>query len=94
MTTQFSKPLAVVTPGATDTNFFERAHMEDTKVSAGPKDDPAVVAKEGFDALIAGKDQVLAGAMKNKMQGSLGKVLSDPVRAAMQAKETRPGSGH
>ena len=57
-------------PGPTDTNFFHRADMNDTKAGADPKkDDPAEVAKEGYEALIAGKDHIIAGAFKNKLQG-------------------------
>jgi len=78
-------------PGATETNFFHRAGMEDTKVGQGPKDSAEEVAREGFEALMANKDHVIAGAMKNKLQGSLGSLLPDPVKASMQAKETKPG---
>jgi short-subunit dehydrogenase len=49
-------------PGATETEFFERAGMEDTEVGAGEKDDPAEVARQGFDALMADKERVFAGA--------------------------------
>src|SRR5205085_3097836 len=42
-------------PGATDTDFFERADMDDTKVGAGKKDDPADVAKAGFEAMMKGE---------------------------------------
>ncbi|MES2744541.1 MAG: SDR family NAD(P)-dependent oxidoreductase [Bdellovibrionota bacterium] len=79
-------------PGATDTKFFQRANMENTKVGQGPKDDPADVAEEGFAALIAGKDHVVTG-LKNKVQGTLSKVLPETVTASMQAAQTRPGSG-
>jgi len=54
--------------GPTDTNFFRRADMEDTKVGAGKKDDPADVARQGFEAMMSGKDHVVAGSMKNKVQ--------------------------
>src|SRR4051794_3617723 len=52
-------------PGPTETEFFERADMEDTKVGAGRKDDPAQVAKQGFEALMKGDDHVVAGSLKN-----------------------------
>ena len=42
-------------PGATDTDFFRRADMEDTKVGAGKKADPETVARQGFEALMAGR---------------------------------------
>src|SRR3954452_10078398 len=53
-------------PGPTETEFFERAGMEDTEVGAGEKDAPAEVARQGFDALMAGKERIVAGALKNK----------------------------
>ena len=56
--------------GPTDTNFFERADMQDTKVGAGEKDDPAQVAAQGFEALMNGDDHVVAGARKNKLQAA------------------------
>ena len=48
-------------PGATETRFFERADMLDTKVGAGEKDAAADVAKTGFDAMMAGKISVSTG---------------------------------
>ena len=62
-------------PGATDTNFFRRAGMDDTKVSTSEKDDPADVAKTGFEALMAGEDHVAAGSLKNKAQATMAHVL-------------------
>jgi uncharacterized protein len=79
-------------PGETDTNFFERAGMEDTKLGAKEKDDPADVARQGFDALMEGKDHVVAGAFKNKVQATLSHVLPDTVGAEMHRKQTEPGS--
>lgn len=79
-------------PGATDTNFFDRAGMQDTKIYTEEKDDPAEVAKEGFDALMAGKDHVVAGSFKNKVMTYGGKLLSDETKAAMHRRETEPGS--
>src|SRR5207302_8993286 len=48
-------------PGASDTAFFERADMMDTKVGTEKKMDPAEVARQGYDAMIAGKGQVITG---------------------------------
>ena len=79
-------------PGPTDTGFFERADMEDTRVGAGSKDDPAQVARQGFDALMAGKDHVVAGSFKNKVQVVAGKVMPDTVKAEMHRKMAEPGS--
>jgi uncharacterized protein len=81
-------------PGPTDTRFFERAGMEDTKVGAGKKDDPAEVAKEGFEALMDGKDHVVAGSMKNKVQSTMSKVVPETAGAEMHAKQAEPGSAN
>ena len=80
-------------PGATDTNFFERADMEDTKAGTGSKDDPAEVAKQGFEALMAGKDHVVAGKFMNKVQAASTHLMSDPAKAEQHRKLTEPGSG-
>jgi len=80
-------------PGATDTEFFERAEMENTKVAQGKKDDPADVAKKGFEAMMAGKDKVIAASMKSKLEGLAGEILPEPTKAKMQGGQTRPGSG-
>jgi short-subunit dehydrogenase len=80
-------------PGATDTEFFERAEMENTKVAQGKKDDPADVAKTGFDAMMAGKDKVIAASLKSKLEGLAGELLPEPTKAKMQGGQTRPGSG-
>lgn len=79
-------------PGPTETNFFHRAGMDDTKVGTDKKDDPAEVAKQGFEALMAGKDDIIAGSLKTKLQGAVSKVLPDTVNAEMHRKLTEPGS--
>jgi uncharacterized protein len=78
-------------PGPTDTDFFERAGMEDTKVAGADKDDPAEVAREGFEAMMAGKDHVVAGSLKNKAQTTGSRILSERAKAAMHASQTKPG---
>ena len=77
-------------PGPTDTEFFERADMDDTMVGQAKKDDPAEVAKDGFEALMAGKDHVIAGSAKNKAQVAGAKLLPEKARAAMHALQTKP----
>ena len=57
-------------PGPTDTEFFERADMLDTKVGAGEKDDPADVARDGFEALMDGEERVVSASMTTKLQGA------------------------
>lgn len=77
-------------PGPTDTNFFTRAGMEDTKVGRAAKDDPAQVARQGFDALMDEKDKLIGGSAKTKMQGVANKVLPDKVKAAVHRQMAEP----
>jgi uncharacterized protein len=81
-------------PGPTDTNFFHRAGMDDTKAGANKKDDPAEVAKQGFEALMAGKDSVVAGSPMTKLQGNVSKVLPDTLNAEQHRQLTEPGSAN
>jgi uncharacterized protein len=78
-------------PGPTDTEFFDRADMLDTKVGAGDKDDPADVARDGFEALMAGDERVVSASMKTKLQARAGRVLPDRLKAAMHADMAEPG---
>lgn len=77
-------------PGPTDTRFFERAHMEGTKVGASDKDDPAEVARQGFEALMAGKDSVVAGSLVNKVQAAVAGVVPDAVKARLHGRLAEP----
>jgi uncharacterized protein len=77
-------------PGPTDTEFFDRAGMEGTPVDTSSKDDPADVAKDGYEALMAGQGQVVAGSVKNKIQAAGAKLMPDQARAAAHAKMTKP----
>ena len=80
-------------PGPTDTNFFHRADMDDTPVGTASKDDPAVVAKQGFEALMKGKEKVVAGSTKTKVQGAASKFMPDSAKAKMHSKMAEPGGG-
>jgi uncharacterized protein len=80
-------------PGPTDTAFFARAAMEDTKIGASTtKDDPDVVARAGFEAMQAGRASVVAGSFWNRLQMEAARHLPDRVRAAFAARQTKPGS--
>ncbi len=79
-------------PGPTDTGFFERADLLDTKVGSAPrKDDPADVAKVGFGAMMKGEGDVVAG-WKNKMQAAMAAVTPQSVLAEQHRKMAEPGS--
>jgi len=79
-------------PGATDTDFFARADMLDTKVgSDDDKADPADVAKTGFDAMEKGEAGVVAG-LSNKLRAALANLMPDTVLAEQHRKMAEPGT--
>jgi uncharacterized protein len=82
-------------PGPTDTNFFHRAGMDNTKVGTEGKytNDPADVAEQGYQALMKNEDHVFASSVKTKMQGELGKFVPDSVKAEQHRKQAEPKSG-
>ena len=63
-----------------------------TKVGQADKDDPALVARNGFEAMMADKDSVLSGSFKSKVEGMMNEVLPEATKAAQAGKQTRPGS--
>ena len=83
--------ITVLMPGATETEFFDRAHMKNTKVGAAKKQDAASVAKTGYKALLAGRSEVVAG-FKNKVQAGLSRVLPDTTVAEVHRGMAEPGS--
>lgn len=78
-------------PGVTDTDFFNKADMQESKAiqDEDAMADPADVAKDGFDALMAGKDKVVSG-FKNKMQVAMGNITPDSVLADQMKKQQEP----
>jgi short-subunit dehydrogenase len=79
-------------PGPTDTEFFRRADMMDTKVGQQEKDDPGEVAQNGFDAMMNGEGDVVSG-LKNKIQSAVANVTPAPMLAEQHRKMAEPGSG-
>ena len=78
-------------PGATETKFFERAEMMDTAVGQDEKDDPASVAKIGFDAMLQGEGDVVSG-WKNKLMSAAANVMPAETLAKQHRKMAEPGS--
>jgi short-subunit dehydrogenase len=79
-------------PGVTDTEFFERADLMDTKVGMQEnKADPAAVAKIGFDAMMKGESDVVAG-FKNKLQVAMAGITPKEVLAEQHRKQAEPGT--
>lgn len=79
-------------PGPTETEFFRRADLMDTQVGQQEKDDPAMVARAGFDAMMHGDGDVVAG-WKNKVQSTIANVTPNERLAEMHRKMAEPGSG-
>jgi short-subunit dehydrogenase len=80
-------------PGATETNFFHRAELDDTKVGQAKKDDPADVAKAGWEAMKKGEPAVIYG-LKNKMQVAAAGMMTDATTAKLHRAQAEPGSGN
>ncbi len=85
--------LTTLKPGATDTEFFARADMLDTSVGQDDKKaDPAKVAKDGWDAMLAGEGNITSGLM-NKLQVAAAGIAPAAVMAKMHRGMAEPGSG-
>jgi short-subunit dehydrogenase len=76
-------------PGATATDFFRKAEMGSSKIMEEEMADPADVAKDGYDALMDGKDMVVSG-LKNKVQVATSGIKSDEKQASKMAKQQEP----
>ncbi|MFJ8544081.1 SDR family NAD(P)-dependent oxidoreductase [Streptomyces sp. NPDC093586] len=79
-------------PGPTDTDFFRRAGMEDTRIGTMDKVDPAEVARQAFDAVMKGRGKLVTGSAMTRAQGVADKVLPDRVKAAVHRRMAAPGT--
>ncbi|WPU67197.1 SDR family NAD(P)-dependent oxidoreductase [Peredibacter starrii] len=88
--------ITTLMPGATNTNFFARAGLLDTKVGAEGKfeNEPSEVAKQGYEALMNGVDEVYAASAKTKLEGVINKFLPEKVKAILHKKQAEPGSAY
>lgn len=86
-------PLTVtcLMPGATETEFFQRADMLDTKVGAQEKMPASEVARIGFKAMMDGEADVVAG-LKNKLQAAMAHVMPASALAEQHRKMAEPGT--
>lgn len=84
--------VTILMPGATNTNFFHRAHMDDTKAGSEMKyeNDPSEVARQGFEAMMAGKESVFAESLLTKLQGKALKYLPEKFKASFHRKWSEP----
>lgn len=81
--------ITVLMPGPTETEFFRRANMLDTPVGNQDKDDAAMVARTGWDAMQKGTAHVVAGT-KNKIQAAVSHVVPDTLLARMHENMAKP----
>jgi short-subunit dehydrogenase len=87
--------ITALLPGPTDTNFFHRAGMDDTLAGSVEmkKNSAADVARQGFDAMMAGKDRIVgASAFSTKIEGLVGKFLPEDYMAKKHQKLAEHGA--
>lgn len=83
--------VTLLMPGATETEFFDRAGLMDTKLGVAKKADPAGVAADGFKAMMAGDDEIVSG-WANRMTTAAAAITPSSVLADQHAKQAKPGS--
>lgn len=83
--------ITTLLPGATDTDFFNKADMNESKIVEDEDKlaDPADVAKDGYDALMSGDDKVISG-FKNKAMVAMSNMMTDSKAADMMKKQQEP----
>lgn len=81
--------VTVLLPGATDTDFFNKADMQDSKILDTKLSKPEEVAKDGYQALMSGDDKITSG-LKNKVQVAMANVLPDSMASETMGKQQEP----
>lgn len=81
--------MTALQPGATATDFFNKAEMQESKILDSKLSDPAQVAKDGFEALMKGDDKVVSG-LKNKAMVGMSHLMPDTAVAAQMNKMQGP----
>jgi len=86
--------MTALQPGATDTDFFNKADMLDSKILQDPSklSDPAEVARDGYEALMKGDDKIISG-FKNKVQTTMAGLMPESMASSQMEKQQRPVSG-
>lgn len=88
---EYGVTVTALLPGATATGFHHTAGMDNTVFGSNDwKNDPATVARQGVEALLAGKDQVVGGDAKTRRAALLNRVLPEAVKARRFARTSRP----
>jgi uncharacterized protein len=81
--------MTALQPGATETDFFNKADMQESKILDTKLSDPAKVAKDGYEALMKGDDKIVSG-LKNKAMVTMSNVLPDTMVAEQLNKMQQP----
>src|SRR4051812_13821039 len=81
--------MTALQPGATDTDFFNKAEMQESKILDTKLSDPAKVAKDGYHALMKGDDKIVSG-FKNKAMVSMSNVMPDTMVAEQMNQMQKP----
>jgi len=81
--------MTALQPGATDTDFFNKAEMQESKILDTKLSDPAQVAKDGYEALMSGDDKIVSG-FKNKVLVGTSNVMPEKTVAAQMDKMQQP----
>ncbi len=83
--------ITTLLPGATDTDFFNKADMQDSKITQDKTklSDPADVAKDGYEAVMSGDNKVISG-FKNKASVAMGNLVPDSTAAKIMEKQQEP----
>lgn len=81
--------MTALQPGATATDFFNKADMQESKILDTKLSDPAKVAQDGYQALMKGDDKVVSG-LKNKAMVATSNILPDTVVAEQMNKLQQP----
>jgi uncharacterized protein len=79
-------------PGPTETEFFERAGLQGTKVGEASKDDAAQVARQGYEGLMKGEASVFGGSLTSRAMGRLSALTPDSLGAKASRPMADPGS--
>jgi short-subunit dehydrogenase len=81
--------MTALQPGATDTDFFNKAEMHESKIMDTKLSDPAKVAKDGYEALMSGDDKIISG-FKNKVMVGSSNIMPETAVAAQMDKMQQP----
>jgi uncharacterized protein len=79
--------LTLLRPGATDTPIFAKAGADDTEIGQSEKDDPEDVARQGFEAMMRGDEQVTASSLKTKIIGVASYLLPESIKAELNLNQ-------